>query len=408
MWRTEGLCVQGRREDALPLRVKVEGNRSATAQMKDGQMAESVTGRHRWAGTPLLLFASLLLAALTLAACGEKEEARTPEPRPVRTTVATLRPAAEIVQLTGQVEARNEASYGFRIGGRIIERLVNVGDQVEPGQVLARLDPQDEQNALRSAQAALSAAQASLSQTRNQYERQRELLNRGFTPRAQYEQAERAFLAARSQVEDAQARLKMARDRLDFTELRADSASIVTTRHAEAGEVVQPGQPIITVARQDGRDGVFEVPAALLASLPADPQITIALASDPSVTATGRVREISPQADPVTRTFPVRVSLINPPEAMRLGSTVVGHAAVENDKAIEVPASALTRLNGQPAIWVVDPANNTVNLRNVEVLRFTPTSVALADGVKPQEIVVTAGVQALHPGQKVRLLGASQ
>lgn len=96
-------------------------------------MAESVTGRHRWAGTPLLLFASLLLAALTLAACDEKEEARTPEPRPVRTTVATLRPAAEIVQLTGQVEARNEASYGFRIGGRIIERLVNVGDQVEPG-----------------------------------------------------------------------------------------------------------------------------------------------------------------------------------------------------------------------------------------------------------------------------------
>lgn len=169
-------------------------------------------------GVPVLL----LGAALLLTACGEQEEAQAPEPRPVRTITATTRAAADAVNLTGQVEAENEAAYAFRIGGRIIERLVNVGDKVEPGQVLARLDPQDEQNALRSAQAALSAANANLSQATNQYDRQRQLLNRGFTPRAQYEQAEQAFLNARSQVADAEARLKMAQDRLDFTELRAD------------------------------------------------------------------------------------------------------------------------------------------------------------------------------------------
>lgn len=363
---------------------------------------------HRSSARWRMLMPFVLTAPLFLAACGESEKAQAPDPRPVRTVLAAQRAASDIVTLTGQVEAQNEASYGFRIGGRIIERLVNVGDQVKPGQALARLDPQDEQNALRSAQAALAAADATLSQTRNQYERQRQLLARGFTPRAQYEQAERAFLAARSQVEDATARLRMAEDRLGFTELRADSAGVVTARRAEAGEVVQPGQPVIEVARQDGRDGVFEVPAALLTSMPADPNVEVTLATDPNVKAQGRVREIAPQADPVTRTFRVRVGLINPPEAMRLGSTVIGRVATDSGTVIEVPASALTRLNDQPAVWVVNPADKTVNLRNVDVVRFTPNAVSISDGLKPEEIVVTAGVQALHPGQQVRLLGAQQ
>ncbi|MFG1345859.1 efflux RND transporter periplasmic adaptor subunit [Xanthobacter autotrophicus DSM 431] len=344
--------------------------------------------------------------ALLLAACGEKQEAKAPEPRPVRTVLASSRVANDAVTLTGTVEAQNEATYGFRIGGRIIERLVNVGDQVKPGQVLARLDPQDEQNAVRSAQAALSAANANLTQTRNQYERQRQLLARGFTPRAQYEQAEQAFLNARSQVEDAEARLQMAQDRLGFTDLKADSAGVVTRRRAEPGEVVQAGQAIVEVARQDGRDAVFDVPAQLLAAVPADPVVEVALASDPSVKATGRVREVAPQADPVTRTFRVRVGLIDAPEALRLGTTVTGRVVVDNGPVIEIPASALTRLNDKPAVWVVDGKSLTVALRPIEVLRFSPSTVTVADGLKPSEIVVTAGVQALHPGQKVRLLGA--
>ncbi len=356
--------------------------------------------RHKLAVRILLLGAPLLLAA-----CGEKDEAKAPEPRPVRTVIAAVRPAGDTVTLTGQVEAQNEAAYGFRIGGRVIERLVNVGDQVQPGQVLARLDPQDEQNALRSAQAAVSAATANVTQTRNQYERQRQLLARGFTPRAQYEQAEQAFLNARAQLDDADARVRMAEDRLGFTELKADSAGVVTQRRAEPGEVVQPGQPIVEVARRDGRDAVFEVPAALLSTLPSDPQVEVALAGDPAATAQGRVREVAPQADPVTRTFRVRVGLINPPEALRLGTTVIGRVAVDNAPVIEIPASALTRLNDKPAVWVVDPKTKTVALRTVDVLRFSPAAVAVGEGLKADEIVVTAGVQALHPGQQVRLLG---
>ncbi|WP_244642095.1 efflux RND transporter periplasmic adaptor subunit [Chelatococcus reniformis] len=344
--------------------------------------------------------------SFALASCNAEPEAVKAESRPVRAVTTENRIAGDDIVLTGHVEAQNEASYGFRIGGRIVERLVNVGDRVRQGQVLARLDPQNEQNALRSAQAALAAARAQLNQASNAYDRQRQLLSRGFTTRAQYEQAEQANLTARSQVEDAEAQVRIAQDRLGFTELKADAAGTVTQRRAEPGEVVQPGQPIVIVARQNGRDAVFDVPAQMLQTAPGDPEIRISLTNDPSVTAIGRVREIAPQADAVTRTFAVRVGIDNPPEAMRLGSTVVGRVMVETGPVIEIPASALTRIDGQPAVWVVDPDKNTVALRQVTVDRFTPAAVAVSSGLKPAEIVVTAGVQALHPGQQVRLLGA--
>lgn len=362
-------------------------------------------GHRRVSRGTALAAVSLILAGFGLAGCGGAETEQAAEPRPVRTVVASNRAADQARSLTGQVEAVNEASYGFRIGGRIIERLVDVGDRLQPGQVLARLDPQNEQNALRSAEAAVNAALANVNQTRNQYERQRQLLARGFTPRAQYEQAEQAMLNAQSQLQDAEARLEIARDRLGYTELRADAAGVVTQRRAEPGEVVQPGQPVVVAARQDGRDAVFEVPAAMLSALGgSNPEVSLVLTGDPAVRATGRVREVAPQADPVTRTFRVRVGIINAPEQMRLGSSVSGTVVVDSGPVIEIPASALTRFNDKPAVWVVDPATKMVALRNIDVLRFTPATVAVADGLKPSEIVVTAGVQALHPGQKVRLL----
>jgi membrane fusion protein, multidrug efflux system len=171
--------------------------------------------------------------------------------------------------------------------------------------------------------------------------------------------------------------------------------------------VVQAGQMIVQLARRDGRDAVFDVPAQVLRDAPSDPQITVRLAGDPAVTATGRVREVAPQADPATRTFEVKVGLSDPPAAMRLGSTVQGSVQLESEPVIAVPASALTRVDQQPAVWIVDPASLTVTMRNVEPLRYDPGTVVIAHGLDTGEIVVTAGVQALHPGQKVRLLGPS-
>ncbi|MFG1464309.1 efflux RND transporter periplasmic adaptor subunit [Xanthobacter sp. DSM 24535] len=369
-------------------------------------MKSSTSASARLHGRRLAL-AILLLSPLALAACGGEKTVAAPEVRPVRAIKVSTRTTPDGLTFTGHVEAMNEVNYAFRIGGRIIERLVNVGDHLDAGQVIARLDPVNEINALRSAQAALSAAEGQLGVSRNTYERQRALLARGFTPRAQFEQAEQAYLASRSRVEDAEAQVKIASDRVDFTELKADAPGTVTARRAEQGEVVQPGQPIVQVARKDGRDAVFDVPAQVLRSLPSDPDVVISLTDSSGVTAKGRVREVAPQADPVTRTFAVRVGLIDPPEAMRLGSTVNGSVAVDTGPVIEIPASALTRIDGKPAVWIFDPASKTVALRPVEVARFSPASVTVADGLKDAEIVVTAGVQALHPGQKVRLLGAS-
>jgi RND family efflux transporter MFP subunit len=144
----------------------------------------------------------------------------------------------------------------------------------------------------------------------------------------------------------------------------------------------------------------------VIRSAPPDPEITVTLTEDPTVTAIGRVREVSPQADPVTRTFDVKVGLTDPPEAMRLGATVTGRMQVHASAAIELPAAALTRFNRQPAVWVVDSSSHTVSLHNVDVLGFDQETVAISGGLDEGRIVVTAGVQALHPGQKVRLLGS--
>ena len=191
---------------------------------------------------------------------------------------------------------------------------------------------------------------------------------------------------------------------MSYTELKADAAGSVTARGAEPGEVVQAGQMIVRVARQEGRDAVFDVPAQLLRSAPSDAEIAVHLTEDPAVTARGRVREVAEQADPVTRTFQVKVGLTDPPAAMRLGSTVNGSVQLDSAPVIAIPASALTQSNQQPAVWVVDPSSMMVAMRDVEVSRHDPGTVVISHGLETGDLVVTAGVQALHPGQKVRLL----
>ena len=356
---------------------------------------------------PAWSWAYLLAIGLVLASCKPDTKVEAPEIRPVRTVIAAKGEAAEIVVLTGHVQAQDEPALAFRIGGRMIERPVNVSDRVEAGQVLAKLDPENELNTLRSAEAALVAAQGQLTYARGDFERQRQLLANGHTPRARFDQSQKALQNAQSQVDNTAAQLQIARDRVSWTTLTADAPGTVTARGAEPGEVVQAGQMIIRLARQGGRDAVFDVPAQLLRSAPSDAQIAVRLTDDPSVMATGRVREVAPQADPVTRTFQVKVGLSDPPETMRLGATVTGSVKLASEPVIAIPASALTELNRQPAVWIVDPKGLTVSLRNVELLRHDPGTVVIAQGLDTGDIVVTAGIQALHPGQKVRLLGSS-
>ncbi len=363
----------------------------------------SETGR--W--TVRLLAAGALLAAVPLAACRETPEVAAPAARPVRTiTVEKSSSVTQPITLTGHIESDDEASIGFRISGRMIERTVRTGDRVEAGQVLARLEPMNEMNALRSAQAAVTAARATVVQTRNRYERQQTLLGQGWTTRAQFDEAEKARATAEAQLDSAEAQLRVAEDQVAFTELVADAPGVVTATGADAHEVVQAGQMIVRVARQGGRDAVFDVPAHILRSVPADSIIEVRLADDASVKAAGRVRTVAPQADPVTRTFEVKIGLTEPPEAMRLGATVIGQVQRDAPTAIEIPASALTRIDRQPAVWIVNPDDFSVSLRNVEVARFDPASVVISEGLDEGDVIITAGTQALHPGQKVRILGS--
>ena len=356
---------------------------------------------------PLWAWLVLTAAGVVLASCKPDSKVETPEIRPVRTVTAAKGEAGETVVLTGHVQAENEPAFAFRIAGRMIERPINVGDRVEAGQVLAKLDPENELNALRSAESALAAARGQLTYARGDFDRQRQLLANGHTPRARFDQSQNALQSAQSQVDNTEAQLRIARDHVGWTTLEADAPGTVTARGAEPGEVVQAGQMIVRLARQGGRDAVFDVPAQLLRSAPSEAEITVRLTDDPSVTAAGRVREIAPQADPVTRTFEVKVGLSDPPGAMRLGATVTGSVKLESEPIISIPASALTELNRQPAVWIVDPKNLTVSMRNVELLRHDPGTVVIAQGLDTGDIVVTAGIQALHPGQKVRLLGSS-
>lgn len=340
-----------------------------------------------------------------LVGCKKEEEAPPPEARQVRTIVIEKRDSASTVSLTGRIEAEDEVPLAFRIAGRLRENNGKLGVRVEKGDLVARLESQNEENQLRTATANLAAARAQLSQARSHFERVQTLFQQGWSTRANYELAQKGRRTAAAQVEAAEASLSAAEDLLSFTELRVDQAGVYTAVGPGSGEVVQAGQMIVRVARQDGRDAVFDVPAQVIRTAPPDPDITISLADDPSVTVRGHVREVAPQADPVTRTFEVKVSLEDPPEAMRLGATVNGVMRTEKPALIEIPASALTRSNQLPAVWVVDPSAHTVSLRQIEILHHGEQFVAVSDGLNAGDIVVTAGVQMLHPGQEVRLLG---
>lgn len=360
--------------------------------------------------TERLLTGWALIAAamlMPLAACGSAEEPVAEPVRPVRVVTVEKREVIETVSLPGQIEAQEEVSLSFRVGGRMIERLVNVGDQVEAGQVIARLDPEPARNTLRTARANLSAAMGQQTMARNDYQRQETLLRQGWTTRARYDAAAQALKAAEAQVDAAQAQVDTAQDQLGYTELAADGNGTVTARGAEPGEVVTAGRMIVHLARRNGRDAVFDVPAPVIRNAPANPVVMVALVSDPAVRTTGRVREIAPQADPVTRTFRIRVGLQDPPEAMLLGSTVNGSIEASGVGGIAIPATALTQANRQPAVWIVDQTTSTVALRNIELDRYDLARAIVARGLETDEIVVTAGVQALRPGQKVRILGAA-
>ena len=355
-----------------------------------------------------LTFLVAVSMLVLLAACKRAEEKVVEEIRPVRVVTAEKRVSGDTVSLTGTVQAETDVNLAFRIDGRMIDRKVNVGDNVVRGQLIATLNPENEESGVQSARAGLAAARARFVEAQNSFERQKRLLAENFISKAAFDQFVATRDAARSQVEAAQAQVDIAQNRLGYTRLLAQSGGTVTAVGAEPGEVVQAGRMVVQLAQKSGRDAVFDVPAQIKDIAPSQPEITVALTMNPKVTAKGRVREVSPRADAITGTFQVRVGLIDPPAAMRLGSTVTGHMLVGGVPGIDIPASALSRVDRQPAVWIVDPKTSSVSPRSIEVATFDRNRVVVAQGLQPGDMIVTAGVQALRPGQKVRLLEATK
>jgi RND family efflux transporter MFP subunit len=348
----------------------------------------------------LMLCATVVL----LSACQSEQDDDSGEVRPVRVTVVEDRASDGSVSLTGTVQAQSEINLSFRIGGRLVERLVDIGDNVSAGQLIARLDPQDEQSSLQSVRAQLLAAQAQLTEARSNHTRMSELVAEDAVSRASFDQAVALLKTAEAQVQSMRSQVGLAENRLSYTQLFSEMAGVVTDRGAEPGEVVAAGRMIVQIARESALDAMFGVPAQIKDSASANKDITVFLTSDPSVTAVGRVREVSPRADPVTGTFAVRVGLTDAPAAMRLGSTVTGQMKSDVTMGIEIPPSALMRSGGGAAVWVVDPGALTVSMRSIVIQAQNPNSIQVASGLNQGELVVTAGVHALRPGQKVRLL----
>jgi RND family efflux transporter MFP subunit len=348
----------------------------------------------------------VLAAALALTGCGKEEKAAAPQIRPVRTVTVEPRESGETLSLTGEIQPRYQADLGFRVGGKILERPVDVGTQVKKGELLARLDPQQYRQDFEVAKAEVAKADAEVSRSQAQESRQRQLLKNGHTTQVNYDQALKTFKTAEAQANAVRAKQVQASENLGYTDLEADAEGVISAIGAEPGQVVGAGQMVVRLAQPGEREAVFNVAEAAFKNPQKDPTVAVRLVSDPEIKTEGKVRYVSPQADPTTRTFTVRVSLPDAPPQMRLGANVVGTVTVAQAPAITLPGTALFDKGGKPAVWLVG-ADHTVQLKPITVARYQDNSVVVGSGLTPGEIVVTAGVQKLVPGEKVRLIAAS-
>jgi RND family efflux transporter MFP subunit len=368
------------------------------------------TGSVRKRSTRFLPFAlgkiGALVLLLILAACQKEEKAAAQPIRPVRTVTGELREGGEQVSLTGEIQPRYQADLGFRVNGKILERPVDVGTEVKKDDLLARLDPQQYRQDLEVAKAEVAKAEAEVARSQAQEYRQRELLKNGHTTQVAYDQAVKTFKTAQAEADAARARQIQASENLGYTELSADNDGVISAVGADPGQVVSAGQMVVRLAQPGEREAVFNIAEGAFKKRPTDPTVRVHLVSNPEIETAGKVRYISPQADPETRTYTVRVSLPEALPQMRLGANVVGTVTLDQGKTVTIPGSALFQKDGKPAVWLVEK-DKTVQLKPITVQRYQGDSVIVGDGLAQGDVVVTAGVQKLLPGQKVALMEAS-
>lgn len=347
--------------------------------------------------------AATLVLIAGLSACG-KEAAKAPEARVVNVVRVHPGSGSSEVAYSGDVRARYETNLSFRVAGKIVARNVEVGTVVRSGDVLARLDPEDQKLNAQSAQSQLAATQSEYDQIKADLERYSDLYKKEFISKADYDRRLSAFNVAQARLAQAKAQLSVTQNQTGYTALAADHAGVITAIQAEVGQVVAPGQAVMKLARTDDKEVVISIPENRLAELNGSKEIAITLWANPAMKYRGKVREVSPSADPVTRTYAAKISVLNPDTTMKLGMTAnVYLTGARRGVSAMLPATALFQDNGKAAVWLVDPAASTVKLVPVEVGEYIEDKIAITAGLKQGDVVVRAGVHKLFAGEKVRI-----
>ncbi|MGZ5716038.1 MAG: efflux RND transporter periplasmic adaptor subunit [Caldimonas sp.] len=349
---------------------------------------------------------SFSLVGMLLAACSKAPPA--PEPvRAVKTMVIAPASAGATLEYAGEIRARVESRLGFRVGGKIIERGVDVGDSVKAGQVLARLDPRDLRLGEDAARAAVTSAAVNLQQAEADFKRYRDLRDQGFISGAELERRETTLKVASAQLAQARAQSGVQANQAGYSALTADASGVITGVDAEPGMVVAAGTSVLRLAHDGPRDVVFSVPedkVDLIQAIAArGGSVKVRLWSSTAGELAATVREVSAAADPATRTFLVKADL-GAGDAARLGQTAT--VAVDAPRlagVARVPLSALKEDHGESTVWIVDATSMTAVRRPVRVGAAEGNDAVVIDGLVPGDRVVTAGVHVLSPGQKVRL-----
>ena len=349
-----------------------------------------------------------LLIGSALSGCSRTEPA--PEPvRAVRTVIVGSDSAGGSYEFAAEVKARTESRLGFRVGGKIVRRDADLGDSVKRGQVLAQLDAQDFRLGQDAARAGLAAAQANHDQSVADYRRFKELRDQGFISSADLERRDTTLKASQAQLDQAKSQASVQGNQAGYAVLTADASGVITGIDADPGTVVAAGSPVLRLAHDGPRDLVFSVPedkAGLIKALGAQPgSFKVRLWGAAAELLPATLREIAAAADPVTRTFLVKVDLGSAASAgVRLGQTAT--VVVELPKTtgvVKLPLSALKEEQGSSVVWVVDRASMTVKPVPVQLAGADGNEAVITGGLAPGLIVVTAGVHVLNPGQKVKL-----
>ena len=342
----------------------------------------------------------LSVVIFLLPGCGDNQGNTTDPVRTVRYVVVGSAQTLPALERTGEIHAHDETILSFRTGGRIVTRSVDIGDRVNAGQLLATLENTTSQNQLDGAQADYEGAKASAQVAALNVNRMQKLMPTGAIARTQLDTARADWLVARARLKNSESALRNARESLGWTRLIAPRSGVITEVSASAGQVVNGGQSVLTLATGEARDVVFDI--AKPEAIPPQEQagLRVSLLSDPSGQASAAVRDISPQADPQTRTWRVRATLQNPPLAMALGASVTVTLPATGPHGYALPASALSRVDDKPAVYVINPQSQA-QLRVVVPAYYTATTVIISGGLEPGDRVITAGVSKLRSGEPV-------